>query len=280
MRFWPAVVVLLGGCGSGTAPSPLDATGPLLRVVTWNVQQSSGAVLDAQAAFLAGLRADLIATQEIYSGQVENFRSALARRTGQAWEARYAPAVRLVDGNRGAGIAVFSAFPIGDSEAILLEHADRWTRARPALRVRIAHSPTGIALDVIAAHLAAGDEAMASRQKQVDELVRFAGRSGVPRLLGGDLNADATAPEIASPVTPHGVGIAAEYVDAWMALGRSGGETWPADRPERRIDYWFVARASQHVLTPVEASVLDVCSGRSSCLSDHRPLVVVLKVSD
>ena len=253
---------------------------PGVRLVTWNLQQSSGRALDAQVSFLAGLKPDLISVQETYRGEVENFRSTLSQRTGQAWDARYAPAVRLVDGNRGGGIAVFSTLPIQDSEAILLEHPDRWTRARPALRVRVTHPPTGVAFDVYAAHLASGDDATASRQKQVDELVRFAGRSGVPRLLGGDLNAVATAPEIASQATPHGAGLAADYVDAWVAVGRSGGETWPAERPERRIDYWFVARVSQSVLTPIEASVPDVCSGRSACLSDHRPLVLELKVND
>jgi endonuclease/exonuclease/phosphatase family metal-dependent hydrolase len=251
-----------------------------VRLVTWNVQQSSGRTLDAQVSFLAGLTPDLISVQEIYRGEVENVRSTLRQRTGQAWDARYAPAVRLRDGNRGTGVAVFATLPIQDSEAILLEHADRWTRARPALRVRVTHPPTGVTIDVYAAHLAAGDDATASRQKQVDELVRFAGRSGVPRLLGGDLNAVPTAPEIASHATPHGAGLAADYIDAWVMVGRSGGETWPAERPERRIDYWFVARASQSVLTPVEASVPDVCSGRPACLSDHKPVVLVLKVND
>lgn len=280
MRLWLALVVCLGACGNGhgTSPSALTASGPELRLVTWNVQQSRGATLEAQVAFLAGLRPDVIAVQETTAGEYENFRSLLSRRTGQPWEARYAPAVRRLDGNRGGGIAVFTPLAVLESDTMLMEASDRWTTERPAQRVRVAHTASGLTLDVFAAHLSPGEDAAASRQRQVDHLVRATRQSNVLRVLGGDLNAEPTAPEIAGARTPHGAGLAAEFVDTWSTVGRGSGETFPADRPSRRIDYWLVSRSSQHALVPVEASVLDVCGGRSACLSDHRPLLVVFRV--
>jgi endonuclease/exonuclease/phosphatase family metal-dependent hydrolase len=280
MRLWLLLTVALGACGSGrgTAPSAVVDGGQRLTVVTWNVQQSRGAMLEAQVGFLSGLQADLIAVQETTAGEFENFRSLLGQRTGLSWAARYAPAVRRLDGTRGGGIAVFTSLPILEAEAMLMDASDRWTTQRAAQRVRVTHPPSGVTLDVFATHLSPGEDARDSRQRQVDELMRAARRSNVLRVLGGDLNAEPTTEEIASASTPHGAGVAAEFVDVWPTAGRGAGDTFPADRPTRRIDYWFVARSAQPMLTPAEASVLDVCGGRSECLSDHRPLRVVFRV--
>lgn len=85
--------------------------------------------------------------------------------------------------------------------------------------------------------------------------------SGLPLLLGGDLNA---RPE--SPV--HRALRAAGFRDAWPECGRGDAMTFPAGAPDRRIDYLYLS-SGIHCL---EARVL------ASDASDHRPLLVRLRL--
>jgi endonuclease/exonuclease/phosphatase family metal-dependent hydrolase len=273
------MLVLLAACGSrqSTSPTAPEVAGRV-RAVTWNLAQPAGDLLERQLDFLAGTGAEVIVLQEAYKGDIDRVRTGLSQRTARVWDVRYAPQLRRLDGNDGGGIIAASALPILESDHLLMRFPDQWTLARPALRIRITPAGSRGPVDVFTTHLAAGAEGAASRQRQVDELVRWMRTFNAPRILGGDLNADAMEPELRAADTPYGLGLASDLADVWEKLGRSGGETWRSEAPTRRIDYWFVSRAHESSLVPLDAAVLDVCTNRPACLSDHKAVLAVVGV--
>ena len=90
---------------------------------------------------------------------------------------------------------------------------------------------------------------------QMQDLVRLAERAeaaGRPAVIMGDLNSLSVSPEI--------MPLRARMRDA----GAGAGPTFPADQPERRIDYCFVPKA----WGVIAAQVVPTSA------SDHRALVV------
>ena len=90
-------------------------------------------------------------------------------------------------------------------------------------------------------------------------MLRYIGVANVPTLVLGDLNAPPDAPELAP--------LLARLTDAWPASA-GPGFTYPADKPEKRIDYVLVSphfRVRSATVPTTEAS-------------DHRPVVVDLVV--
>jgi endonuclease/exonuclease/phosphatase family metal-dependent hydrolase len=85
------------------------------------------------------------------------------------------------------------------------------------------------------------------------------GRDG-PQVLLGDLNGRPDAPELAP--------LWGEFTDAWAAVNDSGGETFPADVPDRRIDYVAVSAGVE----------VTSCEVPEALASDHRPVVADLVV--
>lgn len=265
----PLVVLLIALNACGNTRSPLQPSlddSSAIRVVTWNVKQASASAVDAQVNLLASLRPHVVVLQEAYRGEVDRYRTGLSGRTSQSWDARYAPGVRRSDGNEGAGVVALAAWPIESHEVLMMSHADQWASARPALRIRVRHAASGIAIDVVTTHLSAGEEGSGPRARQLLDMSAWLRQLSGPTLVGGDLNAEPGAPELKS--------LTNNFLDVWLALGRGAGETFSADRPTRRIDYWLASRAGG--LAPVEASVVDVCA--SSCLSDHKAVVAAFRI--
>lgn len=261
------LLITLNACGnshSARLTAPTDSSA--LRAVTWNVKQVSRDTVEAQVDLLAGLRPDIVVLQEAYRGEVERYRARLAARTSRSWEARYAPQVRRSDGNQGAGVVILSAFPIAASETLMMAHADQWTSARPALRVRVHPPSLPRGLNIVTTHLAAGENSGEVRARQVAELNAWARQSGAATILGGDLNAEPGSPELRP--------LESAFADAWALAGAGGGETFSASDPKRRIDYWLAAKGGG--VAPSEIAVVEVC--RASCLSDHKALLAVFHI--
>jgi endonuclease/exonuclease/phosphatase family metal-dependent hydrolase len=231
------------------------------------VKQPSRDLVEPQIDFLARHRPDIIVLQEAYRGDVDRYRAGLASRTALQWHAQYAPAIRRADGNEGSGVMALSAWPIVSSETLIMRHTDRWTTGRPALRIRVRHPDAGRDIDVVTTHLAAGEDGRSARSRQAPELRNWIGDPTGATLIGGDLNAEPGDAEISSLV--------AAFADVWVQRGRGTGETFSADRPTRRIDYWLVSRTG--AVSPIETAVIDVC-GASQCLSDHKALVAVFEL--
>lgn len=161
------------------------------------------------------------------------------------------------------GVAVLSRIPVVASEVIPLlveppgQRADGGTWPRVALHV-IVETEAG-PLHVLNTHLHAAATGTLRRQELVG-LMALAHNTIPPDaflILGGDLNTRPGTDEIAA------LGLALR--DTWIECGSGEGFTFPASKPDRRIDYLFI-RSGSCIQAEVPASVA----------SDHRPVFLTL----
>jgi endonuclease/exonuclease/phosphatase family metal-dependent hydrolase len=224
-----------------------------MRVVTFNIKHGlvtgSWWRVDTKrlARICADFDADLLALQEV---DRRSLRTAwadevavVARATGLT--ASFGKTRRGL--LRGCyGNALFAQGTLSDVEVLALPGP---TGGEPRGAVLATAVVGETRLSVAATHLSIrGREA----PLQLTTLLESLGRRPLPRVLLGDLN---LGPEVVEPAV-SGAG----YVLA------PTGPTFPAERPERRIDYIAVAG-----LEVVETDVPEVA------LSDHRPVVAVVR---
>jgi len=118
----------------------------------------------------------------------------------------------------------------------------------------------GLAGEPVATHVGGSFGIRTERGEQAEALLRLVtGFGRAPAVVGCDLNA---TPEMRVPAR-----IAAGLSDAWAAAGRGAGSTFPASRPEKRIDYVFVSG-------PLEIGNASVGGEGSAGASDHLPVCV------
>ncbi len=241
-----------------------------LRVVSYNIRAGTDMqgqpALERQAALLDSLAADIVLLQEVdrnttRSGVVDQL-AELARLTGM-----HGAFGRAMDFGGGEyGIGILSRLPLRDTATIALpvtippELTERYHEPRVLLRATVA-TPAG-PLHLLATHLDHHGPPF-FRHPQLMGILAHLGEV-VPEdrmvIFGGDLNAVPEAVEIRA--------LAIHFTDAWTACGGGEGFTFPADRPDRRIDYLLMRGA-----TCTAASVVH------SQRSDHRPLVVDLRLA-
>lgn len=219
-----------------------------MRIVTYNVRGFRNGV-DRVLGVVRSLRPDVLLLQE--TGSRRSLRRFAVGASMRAASDPWSPNRRRVKN------AVLLAHPWRSASIELVRFADprRWY-PRGALVVR-AVSEAGPSLWLVSTHFGLdGSE----RGRQAEALLRVvAGFGQAPAVVGGDLNA---TPEMRVPVR-----IAADLSDAWAAVERGDGSTFPASRPSARIDYVFV----RGTLTVDDASVGGEGSGDAS---DHLPVCV------
>lgn len=250
-----ALAAASGLAAAGCAdPAPVD-DGPALRLATYNIQFAATADLDALAAAIALLGADVIGVQEVdrftaRSGGVDQA-AELAARLGLA----HAFAVGTEWDGGEFGVALLSRHPIAGTRAVALAGADE---SRVLLIADVA-LPGGAVLPVAVTHLGLTP---ATRAGQAAAILDALADEPVAALLA-DLN---------GPPDEEGLAPLFEaYLDAWAAVGDGDGHTYSAKRPSVRIDYVLVERER---LPPVAARVDEVYA------SDHRPVVVRASLPD
>lgn len=102
----------------------------------------------------------------------------------------------------------------------------------------------------------------AEREHSVGELKEIVAAAGkMPVILVGDFNAAPTAKAIAS--------VREFLTDSWTLVNKDAGNTIPAQKPTKRIDYVWITKDS---LEPLKSEVI------SSEASDHRPVVAELRL--
>jgi endonuclease/exonuclease/phosphatase family metal-dependent hydrolase len=149
------------------------------------------------------------------------------------------------------GTAVLSCYPIVQWGNTLLFRSPG-AEQRGLLHAEI--DVRGVSLHVFTTHLDFFSEF--DRRQQAEEIVELIGDAG-PTVLLGDFNA--------TPGTSVIETVGAAFQDSWSALGRRTVATFPADAPERCIDYIFASCGA----TPVSIDlVLD-----EPTASDHLPVL-------
>jgi endonuclease/exonuclease/phosphatase family metal-dependent hydrolase len=255
-------------------PSPPPPPGPPpaaihVRVVTWNVHHGYTAdgrhVNQEQVAFIASLRPDVVALQELAEWDNDMptiYHQGLESATGKRWTWRYQAELPSLPASKRDGSALGSALGASGQDVLVLDDPSAPTdanRNRAAIRFSIASG--GVRVDVATAHLDYLDAA--DRRSQLDRIQGWLAR-GVPgRIVAGDFNAepgDATT----WAAWQH------EYADAWLAstnpLSHSPGFTMPnrsTTGQPGRIDYQWAVNAQPASVEVVQTD-----------LSDHYALVV------
>lgn len=237
----------------------------LLTVVSYNIRQGrdvEGVLdLDRIAAVIRAQNPDLVALQEVgrHWSAESDFRdqpAELERLLDMAsvFGANLDRDPREPGGpRRQYGTAILSAWPVLESENILLPRASTDNEQRGVLVADV--DLDGEPFRIYNAHL---DVSADDRRLQVAAILDDADTPSPPHVLLGDLNARPSAPELAPLFERFG--------DAWAAAGEGDGFTFPASEPKARIDYVLVS--SQLEVRRVTVPVLPG--------SDHLPLVAEL----
>ncbi len=229
----------MSGAGGGVVLASLNLHGG---------RGADGRPFSVEAA-CAGLRADVIALQEVWRPDQEPgpVAAAAAALGGEAIQATLLAGTTLAalaiapDRVPGRwGLAVISRLPVTGSEVISLGRVPGDPVPRAALVVTVG-LPCGGLLRVANAHLT---HRFASPW-QLLRLVRRLAASDVPTLIAGDLN-------MPGPVS----GLAVGYAPA------VGGRTFPAHRPLVQLDHLLTGRG----VTGCEGRVLGPAG------SDHLPI--------
>jgi endonuclease/exonuclease/phosphatase family metal-dependent hydrolase len=245
----------------------------VIRVVTYNIHHGEG--IDGKydlpriAKALLAAEPHIAALQEVDQG---------TRRSGgvdQPAELARLTGMNVVFGRNieydggGYGTAVLTKVPIRSHESIKLKSFYPPTAANPEQRgVQVLElgEEDGLRLWFLCTHLdyrPPDDERMASA-KTINDLM--AKRRDELAILAGDLNAMPDSRVIA------------ELAKRWKIVGakRNGTAplmTFPADKPDRWIDYVMVRPAEKWKIVEVRALEEPIAS-------DHRPLLAVLQETD
>jgi endonuclease/exonuclease/phosphatase family metal-dependent hydrolase len=233
-----------------------------LRLITWNLHGSAKPRIDAVVELLASHQPDVLALQEVRSGQARRI-AGLLRWRRPAWSLKHNAWWPLWW--RAEGLAVLSRHRLAVHPTVVLTPGI----SRRSYERRIL-APTEIVVEddqrvlLIDAHLSSGVTDDARRLEQAEHLLRLVPASP-PVIVAGDLNANPESAAIRRLA-------AGGFVDTWEAAGTGPGHTIPANAPRRRIDYVMAGSG----VTVVEAAVLDDLGPAMAGLSDHRPVLAVL----
>ena len=253
-------IVLLAVLASAAA-SRQAAEPARLRVLTYNIHHGEGTDgridLARTAAVIARAAPDVVALQEVDNQTTRahgvDQAAELGRLTGM--HAAFGQAMAYAGG--GYGDAILSRFPLS---AVRVHDLPTAPGAEPrcAIAARVEAGGEGRAFVVVSTHLEHAQAPIRLLQAQALDRV-LASAEAWPVILAGDFNDAPEGPAIAA--------LRPQWADA------SAGQpdpTWPADRPQVKIDYVFFRPAAAWRV--VETHVID-----ELVASDHRPLLVVFE---
>jgi endonuclease/exonuclease/phosphatase family metal-dependent hydrolase len=258
----PLLLPLLGaGASAESAPQRDTRT---LRVMTYNIHIGVGTDKQRDFARIANVikaaDVDVVALQEVdvrtrRSGTDVDQLAELAKLTGM--HGRFGKG-RDYDGGE-YGQAILSRQPIKDFAVHKLP-GDNAQEERVALFATIEQPGPLPDLLFVGTHLHHVEEHFRLQQaKEINRLLKDAMAQREPAvMLLGDLNAK-----------PNGE-VMKMMRESWDDLTAAAGDTFPAEKPDRKIDYVLLPKG--HGWEVVSAKVVD-----EPVASDHRPVVVELR---
>lgn len=260
----------LAGPAASAAPPPVEVT-----VASYNIHAGIGTDgtfdLDRTAAAITETGADVVALQEVdrhWSDRSE-YRSVvdeLARKLHM--HARFAPIYSLEPAEPGwprreYGTAVLSRLPIAEftnHELTRLSTTDPDAGPQPMPGfAEVVVRARGALVHVYSTHLDYRGDPSIREQQVAETLDVLEADVGAPRVLLGDFNAEPAAEEIPPLWTT--------LDDAHAEAGTGAGLTYPAELPDKRIDYAAVSE---------DVDVLDAyvpTTELAATASDHRAVV-------
>ncbi|WP_337177101.1 endonuclease/exonuclease/phosphatase family protein [Paludisphaera sp.] len=247
------------------APSAFAAEPTRLRVLCYNIRHGEGMDNKLDLARIAGViksvDPDIVALQEVDKGckrsEGLDEPAELGKLTGMT--PIFSRNIPFQGGEYGN--AVLSRLPIAEWKNVHLP--SRYAgEQRGCLVVDVtAPDAAGTPIRFLATHL----DYRREDAERMDSVKTIAGiieeRPDVPAILAGDLN---SLPDSATM---------AAFDEQWTRTDSAPTLTFPADEPNRQIDYILVRPAPRWKV--VELRVLD-----EPVASDHRPLFAVLELAD
>jgi endonuclease/exonuclease/phosphatase family metal-dependent hydrolase len=245
----------LAGCVG--APRQEPAT---LRVVTYNIRHGAGMDgridLARTAATLSALAPDVVALQEVDQSVARSGRVDQAAELGRAL-GMHAAFASFMDYQGGRyGLALLSRMPIRSQRVVPLPPGDE---PRAALLVEV-EAENGVAVSVVCVHFnwVADDT---KRFAQASTLCSSLDALDTPWIVAGDYND-----------VPGSRTLALFDARAANAAKPAGSNsTYPADQPEREIDFVYAAPQGRWLVQ--QARVVE-----EKAASDHRPVLAVFEL--
>lgn len=248
-----------------------------MRVMTYNLHGGIGMDgnydLERIAGTIEGADADIVGLQEVdvrwgERSRFEHMADSLASRLGMSvyFAPIYSqPPSENRDHERQFGVALLSRLPIlkaVNHKLTRLSTQDAATGPEPAPGLLEAViSASDRQLRVYVTHLDYRTDPKI-RMTQIREMLDIAGAHTGPDLVLGDFNARPDAPELAP--------LFQAYRDSWTAVRTDEGYTFPADKPDRKIDY---------ILTSTDLRIMRTNTIPGTA-SDHWPVVVDFEFAD
>lgn len=235
---------------------------PAFRVMTYNIHHGEGLDkrIDLQriAAMIETEQADIVALQEVDNGVERSGRRDIAS------ELAALAGMKSVFSNNFSfqggeyGNAVLTRFPILSATNM---HYKMLREGEPRGLLQVTLDIHGRKLLVMSTHIdhRADDAERWLNVQEIETLVNSI--SNMPVVICGDFN---TAPE-----TRVHERMSLLFRDAWVVCGKGAGFSFPALKPETRIDYIWFGKAAP--LEPVSVRVPE------SEASDHRPVLAEFK---
>ncbi len=248
-----------------------------VHVMTYNIHRWAGkdGRLDVQrlSTVIRAAGADIVGLNEVLHPVTLNGRTAepiaeLAECLGMEFVFGPSGWLDWCPGWRGpVGNAILSKYPLVDVTNVLLP---KWpgTKQRSLLSATLADGPAR-GMTAFVTHLDHAFEG--TRLMQLRAVLRQVGCDR-PHFLGGDFNTHGFVGRNSRHLLPPVLRMlrSAGYQDAFHAVGKGHGRTFPSVSPVVRIDFLFFPCRWAHGLRSARTVSLDVVS----VASDHRPLVI------
>lgn len=261
---------------SCTSKEELRITEVPLKVMSYNIHsgmdRDNRYDIDRIAEVIRDSGAEIIGLQEVDAhwsarSRFDDEVKLLAQNLGM--NSYFAPIYDLPSKQEGRprrqfGVAVLSRYPILEANnremtRLSTQVRDPSPERAPGL-AEVLVDVKGVRVKIYSVHLDYRPEP-AVRRLQVKELLDVLSENDYEKIVLGDFNARTTAPEL----TP----LYSVLYDTWAKIHSSeSGFTFPAEKPDRKIDHIFVSRG----IVTKSANIIDALA------SDHRPIVADVMV--
>lgn len=233
-----------------------------LRVMTYNIHVGVGMdkKLDLQriADVINREHPDLVGLQEVDRGVKRTEGKDEIAELAKLTDMRYAFAHNLDYQGGQYGVAILSRFPIGAVDHRKYENL-REAERRGMIRVEV--NVGGKTVNFVTTHLDYQHDD--GRLFETEQMLKFLQDVKGPLIVVGDFNDEPLGAAYKLMLT--------RFDDAWTrSPAKSSGQSYPADKPTKRIDYIFTRR-SDH-LRARRAWVVNTLA------SDHIPIVAELDI--
>ncbi len=254
-RIWRGVMILITVFAASTALRPywpmhsIDATGPQLRLMSFNVLGSNNDV----AAVVAEIRRqqpEVLVLQEYTARWHQDLTAQLEEYPYRALHPRW----------HGFGIAIYSKLPLKQSEVVPLT---RQFADVPAIVAQV--SVAGEYLTLIGVHTASpvSPSRLRLRNQQLHEIGELANRLPNPKLVVGDFNCSPWSPYFGQFVQSTGL------MDSRLGFGNQG--SWS------EFPFLPIRIPIDHAMISPQIRVHSRWNGLHAG-SDHRPIVLDLQL--